>query len=397
MEESNDIKNSDIKSFIDKLLFLESKIGYKNTCSFLEPFNFEPMNTISLQSAAKTIADFIGLSNFTFVIGKTKQTKNTAGHIDLDNEKFVFIEIEPKQFLFPNAVLSILSHELTHKYMQVNGLYKKNIDLDEEIFTDITAIYLGLGKLMVNGARIETLDGSQKTVHTIGYISRMKMLFVYRLVCSMRKTHRGDFEKGLNWDGIQKLKYLESSFPEYLNEDFYTNEKKKELRKFYMKKIRDTQTELSMINKYNLYVEKLFLNSTENFLKSAHSDLNQSLIESQLLAQTNQLNPHYDFLNTINCFWKANSNFSEINQESKKYSQCYRNILKTIQSSDLTDNPESELFRVVSCWKCGTLMRLPKDNKYVVAICPKCNYEFVVDTTIEGLIKRGFLSKIFKD
>ena len=399
MANSDEITIDDIKAYLDKLILLECKIGHQIKYPSLDPFDFESNDIISIQNATKKIAQFIGLTNYLFIVGGKNQKQNTAGNIELDQQKVVFIEIAPQHSLFPDSVLTILSHEVTHKYMEINDLYQKNrtnsekLEIDEEIFTDITAIYLGLGKLMVNGSQFETQDGSTKTIHSIGYISQFKMLFVYRLICAMRNIPHYDYERGLTDASLEKLRVIERTYSEYFNSDYHNIEKKEELRKKYLAKIRTAQTELSMINKYHLFFEKVFLNSIEKYLKKSHIELKQSFNESQSLKGISQFNPCLNFLNSIKCLWETDYGLSHYSKETEREIKIYKKISKLINENN---DPPYELFNVVKCWNCGTRMKLPQDKKYLIAICPNCKYEFVVDTSIEGISEKGIFSKIFR-
>jgi len=64
------------------------------------------------------------LENMTFIISYAKQGENTGGHIQIDNSNDVFIERDSDIKYDCKAVLSLLAHEICHKY-----LYKHNIKL----------------------------------------------------------------------------------------------------------------------------------------------------------------------------------------------------------------------------------------------------------------------------
>jgi len=55
----------------------------------------------------------------------------------------------------------ILAHEIAHHYLRLNLVHPTAED-EAEMFTDLTAIYLGFGKLMLNGAADEPLDFVQE-------------------------------------------------------------------------------------------------------------------------------------------------------------------------------------------------------------------------------------------
>ncbi len=82
------------QSLLSKLAHLERKTGQNISYQFFPPFKGVITDYVSVQKAAKQIAEFIGLNEFTFVVGMTKQKDNVGGHIDLERgSKDVFIEI----------------------------------------------------------------------------------------------------------------------------------------------------------------------------------------------------------------------------------------------------------------------------------------------------------------
>ena len=190
-----------ITDYLQKLSLLEKNLGAKTNYQILEPFTLNSQDIIGIQSAGKKIANFIGLTDLTFIIATTKQKKNVGGHIELNNEKNVFIELSPDTLKFPESILASLSHEITHKYLHIHNLKFDNT-YENEVLTDIAAVFLGIGKLILNGCECkrtyeEYASGGTKVItETIktGYLSREQIAFVYLLTCSMRKISSDTYE-----------------------------------------------------------------------------------------------------------------------------------------------------------------------------------------------------------
>jgi hypothetical protein len=84
-----------VESFTEKLILLEQKTGAQVSYRLMSPFKTPFHDYLSIQQAAKEIADFIGLSGFTFIVAVAKQKDKVGGHIDLStSERDVFIEID---------------------------------------------------------------------------------------------------------------------------------------------------------------------------------------------------------------------------------------------------------------------------------------------------------------
>ena len=141
-----------IEECIRKVAFLEKSLGIKTQYQILDPFPLYSKDIIGIQNVGKIIANFIGLSDYAFVISINKLEKNTGGRIGLEyGKKQVFIEISEEILKFKDA---ILAHEITHGYLYINNISFSN-KYENEILTDIAAIFFGFGKLMLNGSENE--------------------------------------------------------------------------------------------------------------------------------------------------------------------------------------------------------------------------------------------------
>ncbi len=206
-----------ISDFVSKLVFLEESVGHRTSYQLLEPFSLDSQSPIDLQSAGKRIGKFLGLDGLIFIIGFAKQADSVGGHIELqDDSQDVFVEISPEMREFPQSILATLGHEITHKYLHTHRLYKsydKKDELDNEVLTDIAAVYLGLGKLMMNGCEVQKSstvyrgNGYETTTQTYrsGYLTRNQFSVVYKLVTSMRGTSNAVATAALSSEARQAL------------------------------------------------------------------------------------------------------------------------------------------------------------------------------------------------
>jgi hypothetical protein len=161
---------------------LEVKFGGVKSFPILEPFpcsileHGEP-NILAIQSAAKVIATHSGLSDLTFAVAITNQPPDIAGHIELRYGSLeVFIELSRDIFCSRDSVLATLSH----KFLHMHGLRYGETQLEQELLTDVTAVYLGMGKLMLNGCEwysfssVSRQGKTAKTIRTLrtGYLQK---------------------------------------------------------------------------------------------------------------------------------------------------------------------------------------------------------------------------------
>jgi hypothetical protein len=212
-----------IEDIVNKLVLLEQKTGAQVHYRVMSPFHAQFHDHLSIQGVAKRIAEFIGLDNLTFVIAIAKQKDNVAGHIDLSTEgNEVFVEVDSEMMEFPNAVAATLCHEACHEWLKVNGLCS-SAESDNEILTDITTIFLGFGKIMLNGCRTtdvkhESIPNGTRTITktmSAGYLDRDQLAFAYRLVCAMRSIPSSDFTQGLSEEAIRAVEKSDSLYGHY--------------------------------------------------------------------------------------------------------------------------------------------------------------------------------------
>jgi hypothetical protein len=96
-----------VEKFIEKITFLERKVGEQVGYRILEPFHVVAGDVVAIQTAARQIAEFVGLQNLTFIVGVATQDSRTAGHIELKHgEPGVFIEVSPNVTHFEAALLT---------------------------------------------------------------------------------------------------------------------------------------------------------------------------------------------------------------------------------------------------------------------------------------------------
>lgn len=117
-----------------------------------------------VEQLAMVIAKYYGLSVGSISVGfkdmgdkaaQIMQLTSHSCHIDIDSEK-----VENS-----NELLAILAHEMTHSFLDSIHL-SFNDTIKNEILTDTTAAYLGLGNLILNAhsIRIKKINGNTSSI-----------------------------------------------------------------------------------------------------------------------------------------------------------------------------------------------------------------------------------------
>lgn len=380
-----------IEKLIQKVIWLEKIVGSKTSYRLLEPFIVNTKDIISIQNAAKKIAEFIGLNNFTFIVSVNKQEEKVAGKIELEwREREVFIDISEKIVNFPDAVLATLSHEIAHKYLQVNQI-KETIEFENEILTDVTTIFLGLGKLMLNGCEysIQTSGHDNNVVQEkfqLGYLKPNQIAFVYLLVCAMRKIPRNEYEQGLSSSSLKVLRICEKNYIYYFKDSFHNPEIKNEVLKKFNSEIREAQIILSEIDNYLNYIQQSSIDVTTKFLNKAHKRFMSLLNQAQNICQDGEVDPCLRFLNSLifeQTIIKWVAEIKNYSLEAYKYQKSIRKLANNIQIlGHPFPKPNIDMFIIIKCYNDGTKIRLPYSEKTLVAKCPQCDYHFIAKTSV---------------
>jgi transposase-like protein len=395
---------------LEKLIHLGKRLERTRIYELLEPWKFDGYDTIEVQKAGKKISDFIGLPNLTFIINYTKQGKNTAGHIELNNnsDESVFIEIDEKFKPENEIILAILAHEICHKLVHINGLTQYGYE--NEILTDAATVYTGLGKLSLNGCETKKVSTDTKwngderttttttTTQTVGYLKRDQFAFLYNVVCKMRNIPNEYATKGLNSQALNAINGVIYNHDEELfHNDFILQQANDILESF--------NHQYHLVSAKSIKLIKTLQANFESVIetdKSIHKKI-KTINEKYLIKATEDLNPKR--LNYI----KNLILFNELNYLGPLYENELRELTFLNNSIGNLLNKLNGKFQInleirdslynIKCPVCENNMRL-RQNKLVKIKCTKCKYSFIVDNTkIESLNdskrkKKSFIRKL---
>ena len=320
-----------IGDYISKIIMLEKKIGVKVGYKSLEPFwvpgtHFDDI--LKLQGAAKEIADFIGLGGMTFVVSITKQKANVAGNVELNySGNNVFIEISDDMRNFEDAVIATLAHEITHKYMQINGIFAGTglaHEYENEVLTDITSVFLGLGKFMLNGAEEEKtrqevkVNGTHYITETrrCGYLTRQQLAFVYRLVCAMRGISKQDILSNLSPTAKNAVLFCDREYPDYFEAKFRTDNFRDEVVTTTMEDIEKAESELNLANELLGFIQNSYLQRMKVFLQEKRDKIIALKNDLESLRKSDIYDPCLKYLNSIQLKERATQIGSEAKQQN---------------------------------------------------------------------------------
>jgi hypothetical protein len=381
-----------VESFVEKLILLEQRTGVDVHYRVMPPLTVRFHDHIEIQRVARKIAEFIGLTGFTFVIAIAKQKKNVAGHIDLSTgSKEVFVEVDSDMMEFPDAVAATLCHEVCHKWLQVHGI-RSLIESDNEILTDITSVFLGFGKIMLNGCRttntaVETTPDGTSTITktmTAGYLDRDQLAFVYRLVAAMRRIPSLDFMHGLNDDATLAVERCDLLHGHHYDFTLHRMEAA-DLTTTLDKHIVEVQRTMADLHKHVTYIRKSFCDTAEEYLNTSHRKLESLRKTAVSMKKDTEPDPALRFLMAMQAqsgVRRLDDDVDAISRETREFLQHARSIGRHLsRRSQLFALPSSAMFNIVTCPQDGTKLKLPENSGDIITACPKCKYRFAYSTS----------------
>jgi len=388
---------------IEKIFFLESKLGERWIHSILDPFPFDSSNLIEVQEAGKKIARHLGLPPLTFVITYTQQKSNVGGNINLNDSNDIFVEIDSKLIYDHEIVSAVLVHEICHKYLHLNNL-KQFPEFENEMLTDAATIYTGLGKFSLNGCE-KTTSSSKTSVNTtttttttqkVGYMNREQFAFVYRLVCEMRKISKVEMQKGLSFEALNTVGSVSRNSDFYFNERFFIGEFILDPLK---NDIEESQKNIAKFDRHIREIQENILPSAVHLSREFHSYSKSKIDPLIQLASKSVNNASYAYIKNLYALEEFKFYKSKCIEKEKELSNFATTLsrftadINNYYSKQLIEKNDEFLFQF-KCPSCGNMMRI-KAKKLARVKCQTCNYSFIVDTGVEVELntntdKKGF-------
>jgi hypothetical protein len=133
---------------------------------------YEGNGLIATQRLAADIASHFRIP-VTTVIVSYSATFNQPGRVELSASNDVFVELQEKYHNNFNAVVGILAHEIAHIVLHKAAIEFTSIE-ENEILTDTTAAYFGMGVAILNATLEETeyeLNYTRKRYQHFGYLT----------------------------------------------------------------------------------------------------------------------------------------------------------------------------------------------------------------------------------
>lgn len=378
-------------AFLSLVKFLESEVGHKRQYDLLEPFPLVAKggkpSIIAIQNAGKIIANHAGLGHLTFIISVTKQEPSKAAHIELQhNSPEVFVELSEDICRYAPAVLAVLCHEISHKFLHVHGLRYGSMPIEQEFLTDVAAIYLGMGKIMLNGCQCQSTYTQKKyretvtTTHTLqtGYISRECFAFVYRLICHMRSIPQATAFRGLSDPARKALSACEHEFSNWFRPECTTPEGWNNLAEGLRSTLQERQVWMAKRD-WTLRKIEAEIASLSATVRESHKPLDLAEKRIAGFCQSNGTS-HIRYLQSLEL---RELTLEAIETNRKMSSSVLNNwqIVKNIEKY-IPFASDSSISQVICCPIDRTPLRVPNGKNRLLVTCATCGYKFIVSTAV---------------
>jgi len=370
------------QDYINKIILLENHSYRMKNYELLNPPDYDgDLDLIEIQKIAKILSQHIGYDKLIFTVSfmnfnKTHGTlhemysNNTAGNILLDDSEDVLIHLSRDLDKYPDSILATLSHEISHKYIHFNRLTFNN-SYDNEVFTDLTAVFLGFGKLMLNGVEVtkKTTNYNVENTYTkkVGYLNREQLAFIYLTVNYLNGVSRLSFYSQLRTDVIKAVKKVEKIY-----RVFFKNIKIYRQRIIIVGRLRH---KIAHLEKLTRIIKPVNQNVIREYIKYEFEQLN--LEENELR------NFKKDFLTKIiskpKKSRKIRRDIPRIRFNSSEYDSFLKMNRKLVDKK-LKDSLKKENLNIIECPSCKKNLKT-KNNSVGTIICPTCHFRFAADTS----------------
>lgn len=199
---------------VTKLAALEYIVGDVYYRLYEESADFDPDSQLSVSKEGARMLAHVGLEDYRIIVTFLPEDYDTAGHIELNqmDSQEVFINIDDDHKGSRVAVLCILAHEISHKILQTKRFTAPTREINE-VYTDLTAIYCGFGRQILNGCfekkyNLQKVGGEFRTVlstQSIGYLRIKDYAFAYRLMCEFYGIGEKAYKSGLDAESLEAI------------------------------------------------------------------------------------------------------------------------------------------------------------------------------------------------
>lgn len=212
------------RHILEILATLEKAAGVRAHYRILDPPPLTSTEQSSLQTVARVLGDWIGLRNAMFDLSIVDNDQSPRMvRLDPDHEEFA-MEIPASALARPETALAAITRQVARAYLINSNIAGSSVDPVRTAgsLADVTAVFLGMGKLVLNAPASGSIPLSPNVPLTSENqpLSPEYLAFTHRLVCSMRGLDWAQHTSGMSAQAINLLRtwdpYRDSVFSQAL-------------------------------------------------------------------------------------------------------------------------------------------------------------------------------------
>lgn len=188
--------NPSLKKELIKRRFLEPNLYIYN--------KFETGSEYDLNQIINEVSNYIKLYNIPQAEYEwsLKMDVISAGQYQYPINK---IQISVSYVGKPEVCGAIVVHELAHSYAINNSLIFSD-RYENELFTDLMIVFLGLGKYFLNG--IYVFHNQQGITSTLGYLEPELLVYALKKYCELIECTKSELEQNLNAKALKLVQQV---------------------------------------------------------------------------------------------------------------------------------------------------------------------------------------------
>ena len=381
------------RDIMEKLAVLEKAAGVRAHYRILEPPPLSGTDGNSLQTAARMIGDWIGLRNALFhvVVGESATSSMSGVRLERDQDEFT-IDLPRTSVVTPTRALGALSREVARAY-----LYKTNIRggpqaaaAGDPTLVDVTAVFLGLGKLLLNGC---AGDGAPKGDRSVaGQSSKMKasggcvlaptyIAFAHRAACSMRGLDYEQHVTGLTPQALELLRAWDEHRDDLFSLSLRNVLTASATHRPLQEAVSDNQVVLSRFDQLLRHFEATVLAPLMQELAGYHRQCKEAM-ERIAAPEPETYDPCMVYLNQVRRRMDLQRLADSLQEQQERVMQRLHVLVAGLHSLEQqqllrTDYLKNGRFPQAMCPLDGTPVNLPEGSREAKVKCPTCGYEFL--------------------
>lgn len=198
------------RHILNFLTTLEKAAGVRAHYRILDSPPLVSVDASSIHTVARVLSDWIGLRNAVFNINIVEGDQPPRlVRIEPDPEEFA-MELPSSALANAPCALSVVARQVARAYLVTSNIGGGSVDSlrTAGMMADVTAIFLGMGKLLLNApaAGISNTQAGAKLSPENRPLSAEYLAFTHRIVCSMRGLDWNQNTSGLSQSAIATLR-----------------------------------------------------------------------------------------------------------------------------------------------------------------------------------------------